>query len=213
MLGIGWILWKSRNCKPEGAATSSVHMSLGGLVADHLYPVQQCQLTLVLEKYWDIFSQDNDDISQIPVFKHTIEMHWPPVWLPYHWQNPTVQWEKAEHIQQMLDSGIIRPSSSPWASPMVMVQKKDGKLHFCVDFWQLDSAAVKNTHHLHCINDLLDTLHSACWFYTLDLKSGYFQVPIREVDKCRTAFQTSNGQLYEFNHLSFGLCNAPVTFS
>ena len=113
----------------------------------------------------------------------------------------------------MLASDIIRPSNSPWASPVVMVRKKDRSLHFCVDFRQLNAATVKDAHPLPRIDDLLDALHGARWFSTLDLKSGYWQVPITECDKTKTVFRTSSGQLYEFNQVPFGLCNAPATFS
>ena len=94
-----------------------------------------------------------------------------------------------------------------------MVSKKDGSLWFCVDFRQLSAAAVKDAHPLPRIDDLLDALHGAKWFSTLDLKSGYWQVPIAEQDKEKTAFRTSSGQLFEFNQVPFGLCNAPATFS
>ena len=116
-------------------------------------------------------------------------------------------------VQQMLSSKVIRPSNSPWASPVVMVRKKDGSLRFCVDFRQLNAATIKDTHPLPRIDDLLDALRGAKWFSTLDLKSGYWQVPISEQDKEKTAFRTSSGQLFEFNQVPFGLCNAPATFS
>ena len=116
-------------------------------------------------------------------------------------------------VQQTLSSNVIRPSNSPWASPVVMVRKKDGSLLFCVDFRQLNAATVKDAHSLPRIDDLLDALDGAKWFSTLDLKSGYWQVPITEQDKAKTAFRTSSGELFEFNQVPFGLCNAPATFS
>ena len=178
-----------------------------------LSPLQQQQLNELFREYQDVFSQGEDDLGNTPLLEHTIETRGPPLRQPYRRQNPAVRREEMIQVQQMMSSNIIRPSNSPWASPVVMVRKKDGSLRFCVDFRQLNAATVKDAHPLPRIDDLLDALHGAKWFSTLDLKSGYWQVPITEQDKAKTAFRTSSGQLFEFNQVPFGLCNAPATFS
>ena len=113
----------------------------------------------------------------------------------------------------MLEHEIIRPSCSPWVSPVVMVKKKDGTLRFCIDFRNLNDVTIKDAHTLPRIDDTLKALKGAKLFSTLYLKSGYWQVLIKEEHKSKTAFWTSSGQLNEFNRLPFGLCNAPTTFS
>ena len=180
---------------------------------ENLSPLQQQQLNELFKEYHDVFSQGDEDLGNTPLLEHGIETHGPPLRQPYRRQNPAVRREEMTQVQQMLSSNVIRPSNSPWASPVVMVRKKDGSLRFCVDFRQLNAATVKDAHPLPRIDDLLDALHGAKWFSTLDLKSGYWQVPIAEQDKEKTAFRTSSGQLFEFNQVPFGLCNAPATFS
>ena len=152
-------------------------------------------------EFQDVFSQGDDDLGNTPLLEHGIETHGPPLRQPYRRQNPAVRREEMTQVQQMLSSNVIRPSNSPWASPVVMVRKKDGSLRFCVDFRQLNAATIKDAHPLPRIDDLLDALHGAKWFSTLDLKSGYWQVPIAEQDKEKTAFRTSSGQLFEFNQV------------
>ena len=132
---------------------------------------------------------------------------------PYRRQNPAVRREEMAQVQQMLTSGVIRPSNSPWASPVVMVKKKDGSLRFYVDFRQLNATTIKDAHPLPLIDDLLNALLGARWFSTLEFKSGYWQVPIQERDKEKTAFGMSGDQLFVFNQVPYGLCNAPATFS
>lgn len=101
--------------------------------------------------------------------------------------------------------------SSPYASPIVLVRKKDGSLRMCVDYRQLNSKTRKDAFPLPHIEESLDALTGACWFSTLDLASGYNQVPVAESDRAETAFCTPFG-LFEWNCMPFGLCNAPSTF-
>ena len=139
-----------------------------------LSPLQQQQLNELFKEFQDVFSQGDDDLGNTPLLEHGIETHGPPLRQPYRRQNPAVRREEMTQVQQMLSSNVIRPSNSPWASPVVMVRKKDGSLRFCVDFRQLNAATVKDAHPLPRIDDLLDALHGAKWFSTLDLKSGYW---------------------------------------
>ena len=182
-------------------------------VPAHLSSTQQQQLKALFQEFSDIVSQGEDDLGCTPLLQHTIETEGPPLRQPYSRQNHAVRREEMAQVQQMLSSGVIRPSNSPSASPVVMVKKKEGSLWFCVDFRQHNAATVKDAHPIPRIDDLLDALHGARWFSTLDLKSGYWQVPIQERDKENLAFRNSSGRLFEFNQVPFGLCNAPATFS
>ena len=117
----------------------------------------------------------------------------------------------SQHVEEMLEQNVITPSHSPWASPVVLVAKKDGSTRFCVDYRKLNAITKMDVHPLPRIDDSLDQLAGSCYFSTLDLASGYWQVGMSEESREKTAFVTWNG-LYEFNVMPFGLCNAPVTF-
>ena len=111
----------------------------------------------------------------------------------------------------MLAQDVISPSSSPWASPIVLVKKKDGRTRFCVDYRKLNHLTRKDAYPLPRIDDTLNTLAGSKWFSTLDLISGYWQVELDQQTREKTAFCTPEG-LFEFNVMPFGLCNAPATF-
>ena len=106
---------------------------------------------------------------------------------------------------------MIRPSDSPWTSSVVLVKKKNDKLHFCVDYWKLNAITKKNAYPLPRIDEMLNALSGSQWFSTLDLASRYWQVTMHPNDREKTAFVTQYGT-YEFNVMPFGLCNAPATF-
>jgi hypothetical protein len=115
--------------------------------------------------------------------------------------------ELKNQLQELLDKGYIRPSSSPWGSPALFVKKKDGSLRMCVDYRPLNAVTIKFPH----IDVLFDQLAGAKAFSKIDLESGYHQTKIRASDVPKKAFSTRYG-LYEFLVMSFGLTNAPAYF-
>ena len=117
----------------------------------------------------------------------------------------------AEQVKQMLKNGIIRPSNSPWSSPVVLAPKPGGGIRFCVDYRAVNRLLPDDRRPLPLIQDILDSLNGAQFFSSLDLASAYWAVPINEDDKKKTAFVIQSG-LFEFETMPFGLKNAPSTF-
>jgi IS1 family transposase len=111
----------------------------------------------------------------------------------------------------MLAEGVIRPSSSNYASPVTLVPKKDGSTLFCVDYRRLNDITIKDQYPLPLIQDIFDHLGGSTIFSTIDLKSGYWQIPVAEEHIHKTAFRCHRG-LFEFTKMPFGLANAPAIF-
>ncbi|GBG80636.1 hypothetical protein CBR_g31096 [Chara braunii] len=119
--------------------------------------------------------------------------------------------ELRRQLKELTEKGWIRPSTSPFGSPVLFVSKKGGSLRMCIDYKGLNAITVKNVEPLPRINDLLDRVQGCKYYSKIDLKSSYHQIAIRPEDQHKTAFQTRYG-LYEFVVMPFGLCNAPGTF-
>jgi hypothetical protein len=119
--------------------------------------------------------------------------------------------ELKKQIDELLEKGYIRPSTLPWAAPILFVEKKDGTRRMCIDYRALNEVTIKNKYPFPIIEDMFDQLRGASVFSKIDLRSGYHQLRIRPLDILKTSFLTKYG-LYEFTVMSFGLTNAPAFF-
>ena len=119
--------------------------------------------------------------------------------------------ELKQQLQELLDMKFIFRSYSPWGAPVLFVKKKDGSMRMCIDYRELNKVTIKNKYPLPRIDDLFDQLKGATVFSKIDLRSGYYQLKVRESDIPKIAFWTRYGH-YEFLVMSFGLTNAPAAF-
>ncbi|VEN42942.1 unnamed protein product [Callosobruchus maculatus] len=192
-----------------------LHEKLSELVANSskgLNREQQKRLRVFMTEYQDIFDVGIGKKGRTNVVRHKIHTgDVPPIRQPPR-KLPLAKREEANRIiKEMEEEGVIEQSASPWPSPVVLVKKKDGSTRFCVDYRQLNNVTLKDSYPLPRIDDTLDTLAGSKVFFTLDLKSGYWQVEMDPRDKEKTAFTVGSG-LWQFTVMPFGLCNAPATF-
>ena len=174
-------------------------------------PAWKTSFTQRLLGFGDVFSQAEFDIGRINI-EHDIELEpGPPVRDRPRPIPPQDLEEVRQHIQSLLDANIIKPSTSPFASPIVLVRKKNGSLRMCVDYRKINARTIRDSYALPKIEELFMTLSGAKFFTSVDLSKAYYQVPLTERAKKISAFTTPFG-LFEFQRLSFGLVNAPMTF-
>ncbi len=171
-----------------------------------------CSTYDLLDKNADVFSQHPLDYGHTTTVHHEIPLVDPrPFRLPYR-KIPPSQWQDVRRLLvEMETAGVIRPSKSPYASPVVVVTKKDGSLRLCIDYRKLNSCSTRDAFPLPRIDEALEALGQAKYFSTLDLTSGYWQVEVAEQDKHKTAFSTPMG-LFEANRMPLGCKTHPPPF-
>lgn len=177
-----------------------------------LTPSDIALIRRLVRKYIDVMSRGDLDVGCTNLVKHHIDTtDSEPIRLPPYRKAFTEREVLNKLCQKLKKQDIIEDSNSPWASPVVLVRKRDGSWRFCVDWRKLNKITKKDSSPLPRIDDTLDRLSDARFFTKIDLTSGYYQVELDEESKEKTAFVTPDGH-YQFNRLGMGLCNAPATF-
>ena len=173
---------------------------------------EQNRLRHLVADYSRIFAANPRKPTVVTTMEHRIitddsqPIRRKPYRIPYAWNS-----EVNDQIQQMLNNDIIRPSSSPWNSPVILVKKKDNSMRFVCDFRGLNSVTKKDSYPLPHVRDVLDQMNGAKFWTTLDAASAYWSMPLSEKDKEKTAFSVPRGK-FEFNVTPYGLCNAGASY-
>ena len=186
--------------KPVTAETVELH------VDEKYHPT----IRKMLKKHESLWS---GELGKINTVKHRIDLvpgARPFKSAPYRAGPKTRELEEFE-IDKQLKAGVIEPSNSEWAAPVLFAPKKDGRLRFCIDYRRLNTITVKDSYPIPRMDECIDSLGDAKVFTTLDAYSGYWQVAIDEKDRAKTSFVCHSGQ-YQYVRMPFGLTNAPATF-
>lgn len=198
-----------------GIAENNSQSEVIGILKERIGSLSDAEEERLLDtvgEFGEIFALRDEDLTQTCLVEHEVDtgdaapirQKMRPV--PYAYREKV-----AEMIQDYLGRGLVRPSQSPWASPMVIVPKRDGTLRFCVDFRGFNSVTRKDSFPLPNIDNTLLMLGARKFFTTLDFMSGYWQIRMADNSVEKTAFATEFG-LHEFIVMPFGLSNAVATF-
>ena len=185
-------------------------LPLGLSLADcNLTAEQKDQVTRLIQQHQQVFSRDEFDVGQCDRVPHKIKtIDDAPVSQPYRRIPPHCLQEVNKLLQRLLDQGIITESNSPYASPVVLVKKKNGSIRLCIDYRKLNANTVRDSFPLPRIEESLEALGGEKCFSSLDLAHGYHQVVMDSESVEKTAFRVPFG-LYEYTRMPFGLVNAP----
>ncbi|KAK8583482.1 hypothetical protein V6N13_108843 [Hibiscus sabdariffa] len=175
--------------------------------------LSQIEEIRTVKEFLDVFSEELPGLPPDRDVEFEIETYpgSAPVSMAPYRMAPKELKELKVQLQELLDRGFIRPSSSPWGASVLFVKKKDGSLRLCIDYRKLNKLTVKNKYPLPRIDDLFDQFRGATILSKIDLRSGYYQLKVKDSDVAKTAIRNRYGH-YEFLVMPFGLTNAPAAF-
>ena len=167
----------------------------------------------LLAKYHDIFALEDGEMGFTEAAKHKIKVTDQKPFKERLRNIPSgLLDEVKDHLNHMLDEGMIKPSKSVWSIAVVLVQKKDGGLRFCINFQRLNAQTQKDAFPLPQIHDAIDALSGSKYYMTVDFLSGFWQTPMEESSKQYTAITVGMLGFFQCKCMPFGLCNTPATF-
>ena len=180
---------------------------------ENLTKEQQEKFDAFIQRNLDIFAKSEFDIGKCNLMKAKIEtttqdpIRKKPYRTPFAYRD-----EVKRQINEMLSHGLVTPSQSDYASPILCVKKKSGETRMCVDFRSLNQITKKYSFPMPNVDDIFTSLSNARYFSNLDFIKGYYQIELSEKSKPKTAFIVADMGLFQYNFMPFGLCNAPSIF-
>ena len=187
-------------------------LNLDGLA--HWSPGNAAAVRELVLAYHDVFTLEGHKLGCTSAIEHEIHIeNSEPFKKQFQHIPPPLLKEVHTSLWDMLEWGVICPSQSPWCNVVVLVRKKDGTLHFCVNFRCLNVQMKKDLYPLPCIQEALESIAGSAHFSSMDFKSGFWQIKIAPESQQYTAFTVGNLGFYEFTHMPLGLCNTPYNIS
>ena len=186
-------------------------LNLDGLA--HWSPENAAVAGELVLAYHDVFALESNELGCTSAIEHEIHIKNSEPFKEWFWHIPPSLLEEVHaSLRDMLEAGVIHPSQSTWCNAVVLVQKKDGTLHFSVDFRHLNAWMKKDSYPLLHIQEALESMVGSAHFLSMDFKLGFWQIKVALESQQYTVFMVGNLGFYEFTHMLFGLCNAAVMF-